>query len=132
MTHHISELLNHAKIIPAVNQIEVSPFLQQREVRALCTENGIAVEAYSPLTKGVRLNHPVLVQVAESIGRTPAQVLMRWCLQSGLITLPKSTNRKRIAENFAVFDFFLSSEHMAALDALEEGLVTGWDPRTEP
>jgi diketogulonate reductase-like aldo/keto reductase len=132
MVRHLDELLAHAKVVPAVNQIEVSPFLQQREVRAACEKHGIAVEAYSPLTKGARLRHPVVVSVAERIKRSPAQVLLRWGLQHGLIVLPKSTHAERIRENSALFDFELSAEEMSRLDALEEGLVTGWDPRSAP
>jgi diketogulonate reductase-like aldo/keto reductase len=132
MTNHLEELFAHARVPPAVNQIEVSPFLQQREVRELCGKYGIVVEAYSPLTKGRRLQHPAVTEVAGAVGRTPAQVLLRWGLQSGLVVLPKSTHPERQAENIALFDFALSAEQMAALDALEEGLVTGWDPRGQP
>jgi diketogulonate reductase-like aldo/keto reductase len=132
MVRHLEELLAHAKVIPAVNQIEVSPFLQQRDVRERCQEHGIVVEAYSPLTKGKRLRHPVVAGVAQRVGRSPAQVLLRWGLQHGLIVLPKSTHAERIAENAALFDFELSTEDMATLDELEEGLVTGWDPRSAP
>ncbi|HKE13423.1 MAG TPA: aldo/keto reductase [Kofleriaceae bacterium] len=132
MPHHIEELLAHAHVVPAVNQIEVSPFLQQRDVRALCAANGIAVEAYSPLTKAARLAHPVIVDVARALQRTPAQVLIRWSLERDMIVLPKSTRPERIAENAAVFDFAFTPELLARLDALEEGLVTGWDPRSQP
>lgn len=132
MVHHLDELFASASVLPAVNQVEASPFLQQREVRALCDKHGIIVEAYSPLTKGVRLQHPTVVRVAREVGRSSAQVLLRWGIQSGLVILPKSTRPERLVENLAVFDFTLSPEHMAALDALEEGLVTGWDPRRQP
>lgn len=132
MVRHLEELLAHAKVVPAINQIEVSPFLQQREVRALCDQRGIVVEAYSPLTRGQRLGHPAVVAVAERVQRSPAQVLLRWGLQHGMVVLPKSTHKARIAENAALFDFELSAGDMAKLDALEEGLVTGWDPRNAP
>ena len=132
MPRHLEELFGHAEVTPAVNQVEASPFLQQREVRALCAARAIAVEAYSPLTKGVRLGHPKVVAVAKEVGRTPAQVLLRWGLQSGLVVLPKSTRPERLAENLALFDFSLSPTQMSALDALDEGLVTGWDPRDQP
>jgi len=131
MVRHLEELLGRGRV-PAVNQIEVSPFLQQREVRALCEKHGIVVEAYSPLTRGQRLGHPVVVEVAERVQRSPAQVLLRWGLQHGLVVLPKSTHSERIAENGALFDFELAAAEMAKLDALEEGLVTGWDPRNAP
>jgi diketogulonate reductase-like aldo/keto reductase len=131
MVRHLDELMPNVTVTPAVNQIEISPFLQQRAVRAHCAKLGIAVEAYSPLTKGLRLKHPVVIDVANQVGRSAAQVLIRWGLQHGLIVLAKSVHPKRIAENFAVFDFQLTADQMATLDGLEEGLVTGWDPRGE-
>jgi diketogulonate reductase-like aldo/keto reductase len=132
MTRHLDELLARAKVVPAVNQIEVSPFLQQRDVRAYCQARGIVVEAYSPLTKGLRLDHPEVRRIAGEAGRSPAQVLLRWGLQRELIVLAKSVTPARLAENLAAQGFELSEAHMAALDALEEGLVTGWDPRDAP
>jgi len=132
MVQHLDELTGYAKVLPAMNQIEVTPFLQRREARARCEKLGIAVEAYSPLTRGKRLGHRVVRKVAGEIGKTPAQVLLRWGLQHGMVVLPKSTHAERIAENAALFDFVLSADAMAKLDALEEGLVTGWDPRTAP
>jgi diketogulonate reductase-like aldo/keto reductase len=131
MPRHLEELFAVAHVPPAVNQIEASPFLQQREVRALCARHRVAVEAYSPLTKGARLGHPAVVGAARELGRTPAQVLLRWGLEREMIVLPKSTNEARIVENASLFDFELGPERAAALDALEEGFVTGWDPRDE-
>jgi diketogulonate reductase-like aldo/keto reductase len=125
---HLEELLGKAKQIPAVNQIEVTPFLQRRDTRALCAKHGIVVEAYSPLTHGRRLGHPVVKEVARRAGRSVAQVLLRWGLQQGMVVLPKSAKPARIAENGALFDFALDGRAMQELDALEEGLVTGWDP----
>jgi diketogulonate reductase-like aldo/keto reductase len=129
---HLEELLAVAKEPPAVNQIEVHPFLQQRETRAFCAARGIIVEAYSPLTRGHRLDHPTIRGVATRVGRTPAQVLLRWGVQHNLVVLPKSTREKRIAENANIFDFTLDAAAMAELDALDEGHATGWDPRTQP
>ena len=120
------------RVPPAVNQIEISPFLQQRDVREWCAAQGVVVEAYSPLTKGVRLGYPVLADVARRSGKTSAQVLLRWGLQHDLVVLPKSVRPERIRENAAIFDFALDEESMAALDGLEEGLATGWDPRGQP
>jgi len=128
LVRHLEELLASARTVPAVNQIELTPFLQRRDTRALCARHGIVVEAYSPLTHGQRLDHPVLEQVARRAGRSVAQVLLRWGVQHGLVVLPKSTNPARIAENGALFDFALDGGAMQALDGLEEGLVTGWDP----
>ena len=115
---------------PAVNQIELSPFLYRSREDTLhrCAEEGIAVEAYSPLTKGRRLDDPTVAAIAAEVGRTSAQVLIRWSLQKGFVVLPRSSNPSRIAENAAVFDFALDEAQMARLDSLNEGLTTGWDP----
>ena len=132
LSAHLDELLARAQIMPAVDQIEVSPFLQQRETRSFCARHGIVVEAYSPLTHGQRLGHPAITKVAKRIGRTPAQVLLRWGIQQGMVILPKSSREARIRENAAIFDFTLDADTMMALDGCEEGLATGWDPRTQP
>ncbi|HEX3346184.1 MAG TPA: aldo/keto reductase, partial [Polyangiaceae bacterium] len=130
---HLEELLGAARHPPAVNQIEVHPFLQHRDTRAFCKEHDIVVEAYSPLTHGKRLTHPVIGAVAERVKRTNAQVLLRWSLQGGMVTLPKSVRAERMAENAAIFDFELDADAMAALDGLEAGspLEPGWDPRKQ-
>ena len=132
MVRHLREVLGEAKVTPHVNQIELTPFLQRREAVALCREHGIVVEAYSPLTRGQRLGDPRLVAIASALGRSPAQVLLRWGIQHGHVVLPKSIRRERIAENAALFDFTLDPTAMAALDALDEGLATGWDPGDAP
>jgi 2,5-diketo-D-gluconate reductase A len=130
---HLDELLVSASVPPAVNQIELSPFLYRTREDTLrrCAEEGVAVEAYSPLTKGRRLDDSTVTAIAADLGRTPAQVLVRWSLQKGFIVLPRSSNAGRIAENVAVFDFTLDDAQVAALDALDEGLTTGWDPATQ-
>lgn len=132
MPHHLRELLARCAEPPSVNQVELSPFLQQRELRALCDAHGVVVEAYSPLTKGARLAHPVVTRVAAEAGCTPAQVLLRWGLHKGLVVLPKSTRAERLVENLAAAEGALAEGAIAALDALEAGLVTGWDPRGVP
>ena len=132
MAPHLRELLGEAKVVPHVNQIELTPFLQRRDTCALCREHGIVIEAYSPLTRGQRLGHPTVTAIARAAGRTPAQVLLRWGIQHGFVVLPKSVHRERIAENAAVFDFTLDAAAMTQLDALEEGLATGWDPAGAP
>ena len=132
VVRHLEELLAVAAVVPAVNQIELHPFLQQRETVALCRAKGIAVEAYSPLTKGRRLDHPALVAIAREVGRSPAQILIRWSLQHGFVVLPKSAKNARVLENAAVFDFELAPAQMAQLDALEENLHTAWDPSGAP
>jgi diketogulonate reductase-like aldo/keto reductase len=132
MRRHLEELLQHAKVVPAVNQVELNPFLNQEEVRRYCEARGIVVEAYSPLTKGYRLGHSLLGRIAGRYGKTPAQVLIRWCLQHGLVVIPKSIREERIRENANVFDFQISEEDMRILDGLDEDLHTGWDPTDVP
>lgn len=131
LPRHLDELAQSAKILPMVDQIEVSPFLQQRDTREWCRKNGIVVEAYSPLTKGRRLDHPVVVDVARETECDSAQVLIAWSLAGGMVTLPKSVNPERIRGNLAAGGLDLSQEAMRRLDGLEEGLVTGWDPRSQ-
>jgi diketogulonate reductase-like aldo/keto reductase len=133
LVRHLDELLARASVPPAVNQIEVSPFLYRTREDTLrrCAEEGIAVEAYSPLTKGRRLRDATVASIAAEVGRTPAQVLIRWSLQKEFIVLPRSSNAGRIAENAAVFDFSLGEAEIAALDGLDEALTTGWDPATQ-
>lgn len=132
MAHHLEELMSRAKIPPAVNQIELHPWCQQRDVVTYCKAHGIAVVAYSPLTKGTKLRDAHLTAIAHDAGRTPAQVLLRWSLQKNFITIPKSAKRERIVENAALFDFALSGEQMAGLDRLNEEHHVTWDPRDEP
>jgi len=132
MLRHLEELKADSPVLPAVNQVEVSPFCTRSELRAYCREQGVVVEAYSPLTKGVRLGHPAVVALGRKYGRTPAQILIRWALEHDLVVLPKSSNPERIRENAAVFDFGIAPEDMSALDRLDEGLVTGWDPTDAP
>ena len=130
LVRHLDELLAQASVPPAVNQIELSPFLYHSRLDPLrrCADTGIVVEAYSPLTKGRRLDDSTVTAVATEVGRTPAQVLIRWSLQRGFVVLPRSSNPARIVENADVFDFALDDAQMARLDALDEGLTTGWDP----
>ena len=90
------------------------------------------VEAYSPLTKGIKLDDPVLAGIGAAHGKSPAQVLIRWALEHEFVVIPKSTNPERIRQNIDVFDFSLSHDEMAELDGLDEGLVTGWDPTEAP
>ncbi len=128
LVNHLEELFAHAKVVPAVNQIELSPFLQRRETTALCHQRGIVVESYSPLTRGERLDHPVVREIAKETGRSSAQVLVRWGIQHGFVVLPKSVRQERIIENNSVFDFALDAAQIERLDGLEENLTTGWDP----
>ena len=113
----LDELLAVADTPPAVNQVQFSPFEYRRRLLAACEERQVAIEAYSPLGTGRHLGDHVVAEVARGLGRTPAQVLLRWCLQRKLVVLPKSTHQERIEENAQVFDFTLADEEMAMLDA---------------
>lgn len=126
---HLKEILHQGRVVPAVNQLEVHPWLQRTDLVGFCRANGIMVLAYSPLAKAQRFGGKgALKQIAEKCQRSEAQVLLRWSLQKGLVPLPKTTKPDRMTENKAVFDFVLSDADMTSLDALEEHLVTGWDP----
>jgi diketogulonate reductase-like aldo/keto reductase len=131
MVHHLDELLGRAGIPPAVNQIELHPWCQQRDVVAFCETHGIAVVAYSPLAKGTKLRDPHLAAIARAARRTPAQVLLRWSLQKRFVAIPKSAKRERIIENAAIFDFALDADQMATLDRLNAERHVTWDPRDE-
>ncbi|MBT0994102.1 aldo/keto reductase [Cellulomonas sp. DKR-3] len=128
--HHLRKLHAETTITPAVNQVEIHPYLTNDEIRAFDAEHGIATEAWSPIAKGQVLEDPVLVRIAEQLGRTPAQVTLRWHVQRGDIVFPKSVTRRRVEENFAVFDFELSATDMADITALDRGMRTGPDPDT--
>ncbi len=129
---HLEELLSASPIPPSVNQVEFHPFLYQADLLAFCQGHRIQLEAYSPLTRGHRLDHPVIKAVAADYRRTPAQILIRWGLQHGLVVIPKSVRPDRIRENAQVFDFELSGTDMARLDALDERSHVAWDPDDLP
>lgn len=130
MPHHLDVLLNAAEIIPAVNQIELHPLFQQHNTRRYCTERGMTIESYSPLMEGKVVTNPVIVELAEYYMKTPAQIVLRWHIQHGVIVIPKSVRPARIQENIAVFDFELSQQDMQRIDALERGERVGVDPDT--
>ena len=134
VVRHLEELLGHARYLPAVNQIELSPYNyeQRRPTLDLCAAQGIAIEAYSPLTKGRKLGDPRLASIGTGYGVSPAQVLIRWGLQKGAIVLVKSNRPERIRQNADVFSFALSASDMSTLDTFNENLATGWDPTNEP
>jgi 2,5-diketo-D-gluconate reductase A len=104
---------------PVVNQVQFSPFEYRRALAQACSERNVTVEAYSPLGTGRHLSDPAVAEIAARVGRTPAQVLLRWCLQRQTVVIAKSTHRERIEENGQLFDFVLSDDEMAALDALD-------------
>ena len=115
----LDQVTDAGSVIPAVDQVQFSPFEFRRGLLEDCDRRGVALEAYSPLGTGGHLGHATVREIAERVGRTPAQVLIRWCLERGIPVIPKSTNRERIEENGQVFDFALSEEDLAALDALD-------------
>ncbi|WP_330466431.1 aldo/keto reductase [Micromonospora zamorensis] len=137
MVDHLTALLDTATVVPAVNQIEVHPYFAQREVQAFGAQHGILSQAWSPIG-GITfyrdgehtstLQDPVIGGIAKAHGKTPAQVMMRWHVQQGRSAIPKSTKPARIAENFDVFDFALTTEDLAAIDALDTGKRGGPEP----
>ncbi|MFJ9425342.1 aldo/keto reductase [Streptomyces sp. NPDC101249] len=127
---HLRRLAEGSALVPAVNQIELHPGLQQRELRALHAESGIVTEAWSPLAQGAVLGDPVLTEIAARHGRSPAQVVLRWHLQLGTVVIPKSVTPERIRENIDVFGFALTDAEMASIAGLDRGLRTGPDPDT--
>jgi diketogulonate reductase-like aldo/keto reductase len=116
----LDELLAVADARPVMNQVQFSAFEYRRELLDACHRREISVTAYSSLGTGRHLGHPVVARIAQRLGRTPAQVLLRWCVQHGTFVIPKSTHRERIEENGALFDFSLSEDDMAQLDALDK------------
>lgn len=118
---HLQRLVQESEVVPAVNQIEVHPYLCNEGVRAADAELGIVTEAWSPIAKGRVLNDPTIGAIASRLARTPAQVTLRWHIQRGDVIFPKSTTPARMKENFEIFDFELESEDMAAISALDRG-----------
>jgi 2,5-diketo-D-gluconate reductase A len=127
---HLRRLLAAAEVVPAVNQIEVHPYLVQDDVRAFGAEHGIVTEAWAPIARGRVLDDPVITTIAKRLERTPAQVTLRWAIQRGDVVFPKSVTRSRIEENFDLFDFELTDDEMAEITALDRQERTGPDPDT--
>ncbi|PZE27958.1 MULTISPECIES: aldo/keto reductase [unclassified Curtobacterium] len=128
--HHLHRLRDETTVTPAVNQIEVHPYLVQDPLRAADSELGIATEAWSPIAQGLVLDDPTITRIASALDKTPAQVVLRWHIQRGDIVFPKSVTRSRVEENFALFDFELSGEDMTDITSLDKGQRTGPDPDT--
>ncbi|WP_233492143.1 aldo/keto reductase [Blastococcus sp. TF02A-30] len=128
--HHLNRLFDETEVVPAVNQIEVHPYLAQDDVRAFDAQHGIVTEAWSPIAQGKVLDDPAITAIAERVGRTPAQVVLRWHVQRGDVVFPKSVSRERMAQNFALFDFELGQDDMATLTGLDRAERTGPDPDT--
>ncbi|MBQ4901390.1 aldo/keto reductase [Paenibacillus sp. Marseille-P2973] len=126
--HHLEDLMKDAEIKPMINQVEFHPRLTQKEVRTFCKEHGIQMEAWSPLMQGELLNNEVLKGIAEKHGKSVAQIILRWDVQHGVVTIPKSTKEQRIIENAALFDFELTEDEMNQIDGLNEDRRVGPDP----
>ncbi|GMM56131.1 hypothetical protein DAKH74_027470 [Maudiozyma humilis] len=130
---HIQEILKWEgmTIKPVINQVEINPWLTRQEIVNFCHNNDIEVEAYSPLTRGKKLNDPTIVKIAKKYGKEPAQILIRWSLQKGFIVLPKTTHTERLQSNIDVFDFTISDEDIASMTHDDEYQVfCSWDPTT--
>jgi methylglyoxal/glyoxal reductase len=126
--HHLEDLMNDAEIKPMVNQVECHPRLTQKEIQAFCQQHGIQLEAWSPLMQGQLLDNLVLQEIANKYNKTIAQVILRWDLQNGVVTIPKSTKEHRIVENSTVFDFELTKEEMQRINELNQNHRVGPDP----
>lgn len=126
--HHLEDLMKDAEIVPVINQVEFHPMLTQKELRDFTKQHNIQLEAWSPLMQGELLNHPLLKEIAEKYGKSIAQVILRWDLQHGVVTIPKSTKEHRIVENASLFDFELYQEDMDRIDGLNENRRVGPDP----
>lgn len=128
MEHHLEDLLKDAEVKPVVNQVELHPRLAQPELRSFCEERGIQMEAWSPLARGKYFDAPILEELAEKYEKTPAQIILRWDVQHGIITIPKSTKAHRQKENADLFDFELTADEMKQIDDLNTGERNGPHP----
>lgn len=126
--HHLEDLLADAEIAPMVNQVECHPRLTQKDLLSYCQEHHIQLEAWSPLGRGRMLDEPTLMELAARYQKTVAQIILRWNLQSGIVTIPKSVREERIIENADIFDFELSKEDMSMIDSMNRNHRNGPDP----
>lgn len=126
--HHLEDILADCEFVPTVNQVELHPQLNQADLRKFCEDKNIRLEAWSPLMRGQVLDDPTITRIAEQHGKTPAQVVLRWDLQHGVITIPKSVHEHRIKENADIFDFTLTAEEIAVIDSLNTGTRVGPNP----
>jgi methylglyoxal/glyoxal reductase len=126
--HHLQDLMKDAEIKPMVNQVEYHPRLTQQEVKTFCDNNGIQFEAWSPLMQGQLFDNPLLKEIANKFNKTVAQVILRWDIQNGVITIPKSTKELRIIENSTIFDFELTKEDMEQINNLNQNHRVGPNP----
>ena len=121
LEHHLDEIINATDIVPAVNQIEFHPYLQQQTLVDYCKDKGIAVEAWSPIARGRVLDDAVVVGLAKKYNKTPAQIVLRWAYQLGVVTIPKSVRKERIKENASIFDFEIEFGDMKKIENLDRG-----------
>jgi diketogulonate reductase-like aldo/keto reductase len=126
--HHLEDLMKDAETTPVINQVEFHPLLNQKELRNFTKKHNIQLEAWSPLMQGELLDHPLLKEIADKYGKSIAQVILRWDIQHGVVTIPKSTKEHRIVENASLFDFELNPEDMERIDGLNEDRRVGPDP----
>jgi diketogulonate reductase-like aldo/keto reductase len=132
LPRHLDETIASSSVVPAVDQVEFSPFLYQKDLLSYARSRGIVLEAFSPLTRGRKLGDPRLLEMAGRYGRTPAQMLIRWVLQKGMVVIPKTVSEERLRENAGVFDFSISRQDEEEMDAWDEGLHTTWNPQDIP
>ncbi|XP_029971458.1 uncharacterized protein LOC115405852 [Salarias fasciatus] len=128
LIRHLEQLKEDCSVVPHVNQVEYHPFQQPDSLIRYCADQGIVFEGFSPLAKGQALSHPTVRRIAEKHGRTPAQICVRWSIQNGVVTIPKSTKKSRVQENCQVLEFQLDDSDMAALAGLHDGRHVSWDP----
>lgn len=126
--HHLKDVMEEAEVIPMVNQVEYHPSLTQKDLQSFCQEHSIQLEAWSPLMQGKLLEQPILKEIGAAYNKSVAQVILRWDLQNGVVTIPKSINENRIVENASIFDFELTSDDMKRIDDLNKNERTGPDP----
>lgn len=124
----LKELESYASVVPAINQVEFSPYLYLKDLQDHCFQKGIHLQAYSPLARGHRMDDPKLLTVAKKYARSPAQIMLRWIIQHGVSAIPKSSDKKRLQQNFEIFDFELKAEDLSYLDTFNENLRVVEDP----
>ena len=129
---HLQQLFERSGVRPAVNQVEVHPFLVQQSLRDFCATNRIVVEAYSPLAHGADMTNEAISRIASAQEKSYAQIMLRWAVQLGMVVLPKSTHRERIQENAEIFEFELTDDEITRISALDRNLRTCWSPEHTP
>ncbi|KAM4021468.1 9,11-endoperoxide prostaglandin H2 reductase-like isoform 2-T2 [Anomaloglossus baeobatrachus] len=130
LIHHLEQLKEDCNLVPHLNQVEYHPFQRPQDLVEYCKKNHIVFGGYCPLSKGQALTHPVILRLAKQYGKTPAQICIRWSIQNGIVTIPKSTKESRILENCQVLGFTLADEDIFTLNSLHDGRHVSWDPTT--